>query len=227
MLTAARRGKPGYWQIYRGALSARDRPTTVGFPPFTNDRPHQERFVWVTTPTLELVVSANGYRLGDGRFGGEMPLAGWWWPDTCQGLRPWYERLRDARAALAPAGPAYDAVKMVYKAGIGRLGSTRRTREDDPLYQPTWRHMVIAEARGRIWRRIAKCNRPPVAVQVDGAWWFSDIEDPLAAADELGLPLDPIALGRWKYVGTGSGRDARKALTAQSPIMALRGVKCG
>lgn len=205
--------RAGYWRVAL-PLPAR----SGGWPPIARNRGMRARrgeepaAAWISTPTLELAVSLAPVKV----------LEGWYWPNTCQGLRPWYERLRDARAALK-SGPAFDAVKMIYRAGIGRLGSYNRAQgESDPLFQPTWRHMVIAEARSRVWRRIAKAPTPPIAVQVDGAWWLSDIKDPVQVAAWLGLDLDPIKLGAWKHSGSGPGGKAAKALAAPNPIAALR-----
>lgn len=203
---------PGYWRVALPLPSAR---STRAMPPIAANVSMRgaATSAWVTTPTLQLAA-----QLGPVHVHESLMAVGW-----CQGLTPWYETLRDARAALR-SGPAYEAVKRVYKAGIGRLGSAHRAREDDPLYQPGWRHHVIAEARGRIYRRLSKCAYPPIALQVDGGWWLSQSKSPEVTAEKLGLPLDPLALGHWKCKGSAPARPARDALGARDPISGLRGL---
>lgn len=203
-------GLPGYFLVDPSELAVPDWPVPVE----TNRRHRGRRSIWVTTPTLQLAAQH-----------GATPTIGdaWVWHDHANALRPWYERLRDARTALADTGPAAAAVKACYRAGIGRLGSTRRGDPASPLYQPVWRHLVIAEARGRVWRRIRATGQVPLAVEVDGAWWITPHEDPAEAADWLNLPIGRD-LGQWKHLGSGPASAAAESLAARTPIAALREV---
>lgn len=177
--------QPGYWRLEL------ERIWDVGtLPDPVGPRPAKETELWVTTPTVRLLDDYGvGYRV----------LAGWYWPGTCEALTPWYERLRDARTILE--GPPLAAVKQIYKQGIGRLSSELRSRDDDPLYQPAWTHLVIAESRARVWRRLSTLRRHPLAVDVDSVWIEHEAADPLEAAGELGLPIGS-KLGEWKPLGT-------------------------
>lgn len=153
---------------------------------------------WVTTPTLA--------------WTGARVLESWVYPHHHRYLEPWYRMLRDARAELLPGGPALDAVKATYREGIGRLGSGRRARGDgDPLHQPYWRQAVIAEARTRLQRRIAKLPQGPVAVDVDALYFLTNTADPSRFAERIGLPMGD-GLGTFHHRGSCAGNEARAAL---------------
>ena len=140
---------------------------------------------------------------------------GYYWPNHRRWLEPWYKVLRDARAELmaSPHPVALAAVKAVYRMGIGRLGSERRQRFDDPLYQPYWRHAVQAEARTRLERKIAALPQAPVAVDVDCLYFLSNYTEPGRLAARLGLEISS-QLGKFQIHGRGSGREARSLLLA-------------
>jgi hypothetical protein len=190
---------PGWWLVQVEA----DTFMFVGMPPqITVGEPR-----WVTTPTLNLLCETLE----------EVLISeAWIWPDTCRALDPWQRKLRDARALTERDSPAGRAVRQVYQAGIGRLGSALRTRQDDPLHQPTWRQMIIAEARCRLWRKLWKATRSPVAVEVDAAWWFSS-HDWSTTAEQLGLNVG-AGLGQWKHVGTLPGSEATKILNKRRSV---------
>lgn len=200
------RRRPGYWLVDLPAWADPCLPA-----PYGGDR--RGGRTWLTTPTVELLAD---------RWSME-PLEAFTWPEAHQYLRRWYERLRDARAALsADPGAALVAVKETYTAGIGRLGSPTRARGiEDPLFQPYWRHAVNAEARARLWARLARTGRRPVAVDVDCVWWLSSHEDPGRLAVELGLKLG-AGLGRWKHAGTIAGGAARELLAGPHPLRDLK-----
>lgn len=162
---------------------------------------------WVTTPTAQ--------------YSGQVALDGYYWPGHHRFLEPWYKMLRDARTQLLEeGGPALEAVKAVYRQGIGRLGSTRRKDLSDPLYQPYWRHAVQAEARTRLLRRIGKLSQRPVALDVDCAWFFTSSRTPEAFAKRIGLPLG-TGIGQFKVHGSVPGKMAREILSRDG-VLALR-----
>jgi len=188
--------RPGWWRI--------DPPEPDdGMPdPY---RPRQvlgrrrstDRTVWVTTSVAQLAGTA---------------LEAWVWPEHHQHLAAWYRTLRDARTALMSegGGPALAAVKAVYRAGIGRLGSSRRSTADE-LEQPEWRAQLIGTARARLYRRLEQLAAPPVAVNVDAAWFLLPEADPAKAAELLGLPVGD-GLGQFRHIGRIDAHEARELL---------------
>lgn len=157
----------------------------LGFPGYfrTGDR-------WVTQPTA---------RFEDLRAVDECVI----WRTSHRFLEPWYRCLRDARTALLEeGGAALEAVKQVYRLGIGRLGSTRRSLSGDPLYQPYWRHAVMGEARSRLLRRVHALPRPPLAIDRDALYFATDSLSPETLAGRLGLEISPQA-GKFKVLGLG------------------------
>lgn len=185
---------PGYWRLEL-------EPWNLPYPNPTGNRPRRDPELWVTSPTLRLLADI------------EWParvIDGWYWTDTCQALTPWYERLRDARRTLV--GPGREAVKQIYRQGIGRLASDLRTNADDPLYQPAWAHHVIAESRARIFRRIMQLATLPLAVEVDSIWVQHEAADPAEAAAAIRLPLGD-ELGQWKPLGRLEAGAAWSALS--------------
>jgi hypothetical protein len=185
---------PGYWRI-----EPIEWEISVWPEPWGN-RPKKDAELWVTTPTLRFLREIDWpAKIRDG----------WYWLDTCEALTPWYERLRDARKRLE--GPALEAIKQIYRQGIGRLASDNRSNRDDPLYQPAWAHHVIAESRARILRRITQLARVPLAVEVDSLWVQHEAGDPETAAAELRLPLG-AGLGQWKPLGSIRAESAWQVL---------------
>lgn len=158
---------------------------------------------WVTTPALS-----------------PGPFQGWGYPEHHQYLQPWYKALRDARAALIP-GAALDAVKATYRQGWGRLMSPNRAESDfsQRLYQPYWGQAVIANARERLRRRLARLPYPPAAVDTDGIFVISRREDSRVLALELGLEIG-AGLGQWRIIGRCPGRAALRELApvAHEPV---------
>jgi hypothetical protein len=172
---------------------------------------------WMTTPTFQ--------------FGGAFADEIYYWPEHHRFLEPLYTRLRTARLLLLhrPDSAALEAVKQVYRMGIGRLGSTRRapTLSADPLYQPYWRHAVIAEARCRLLRRIDTLAVKPVAVDVDCLYLFTSSKaSPAKFAEQIGLPLDD-QIGHFKFTGEMSGKTARVLLGHDQPGHVLQALREG
>jgi len=171
---------------------------------------------YVTTPTAEAALVNY------------LTTAGYYWPESHRYLEPWYRTLRDGRARLmaSGAGVALEALKAVYRQGIGRFGSTARTRPDDPLFLPYWRHAVQAEARTRLERRIAALTQRPAAVDVDCLYFLTSARSPERFAARVGLTLGD-GLGRFRFVGLAPGREGRSALaepSAHAALVALRGL---
>lgn len=140
--------------------------------------------------------------------------AGHYWQESHQFLTPWYKALREARKRLLSFGPsaALEAVKQVYREGIGRLGSTRRTSSEDFLLQPYWRHAVMGSARTRLLRRVGSLRQAPVVVcDVDTLYFLTSSSSPVTFAQRIGLPLG-TDLGAFKHKGTLPGSVARQIL---------------
>lgn len=166
--------------------------------------------LWVTAPTAE--------RLG--QLGYE-PLEAYVYERQGRFLRPWYEMLRDARAALLEGPrPALEAVKQICRWGLGRMAadggesdSYGRTLprgaeylEDDPTFQPVWAWSVIAETRCRLQRRISDLDALPVAVDTDAVYFLSSRRTPDDLARAAGLPLGD-GLGQFKAHGSAKASD--------------------
>ena len=150
------------------------------------------------------------------------------WPESHRYLEPWYRTLRDGRARLmaSGAGVALEALKAVYRQGVGRFGSVARSKPDDPLFVPYWRHAVQAEARTRLERRIAGLSQQPAAVDVDCLYFLTSARSPERFAERVGLTLGD-GLGRFRFVGEAPGRIAREALAepnARAALATLRGL---
>lgn len=143
---------------------------------------------------------------------------GYGWTESHRYLEPLYRALRDGRTMLLkrPDSAALEALKQVYRQGIGRLGSTARTAgTEDPLYQPYWRHAVIAEARTRLQRRIASLGQAPIAIDVDCLYFLTSgkgASSPEMFASRIALPLDDHA-GHFKFAGAMPGALAREILS--------------
>lgn len=169
--------------------------------------PWPERFdggaSWVTTPTAERCAQL-----------GVEPIEAYVWPEHRRFLRGWSEMIRDARNVVADArwtGPERHAVKAVGVRGLGRLAAKDRAKGiDDELYQPYWDWAVIAEARCRLHRRLAKAVDKPVAIHVDCCYWLTDIDDPVAFAERNGLRLG--GFGGLKPAGVVPASDVIDAL---------------
>lgn len=172
---------------------------------------------WMTTPTLLHLIEIGQI---------VEPDRGYYWAASGRFLAPWYQALRNARTKLiTEGGPALAAVKATYAEGIGRLGSTNRAHpETDPLYQPYWRHAVIAQARTNLLRRIAKLSEAPVVIDIDAIWFSTNGRDPAAFAKRIGLPIG-YGVGHFKHKGTMTGSEARALFAEETPGIVLRGLR--
>jgi hypothetical protein len=147
---------------------------------------------WATTPTLALAAELGApVRVHEA----------WIWPQSRRFLRPWAEAFRDARAACqgdpAPEAQAVlAAVKLAYNKFFGWLASEQVGGE---LARPDWHQLVIAQSRVNLYRKLARLDRPPFAVDVDALYLTAPTADP-AAACPAGLQLGP-GLGQFKHAG--------------------------
>jgi hypothetical protein len=124
---------------------------------------------------------------------------------------PLYERLRDARAALAAlpdadAAAVLGAVKAVWHETHGMFCVASQREQ----YRPDHRHAIIANARATLLRRLAGIadaeHRWPLAIATDNVAFASDDPDP-ASACPAGLKLG-TGLGEFKVAGTLPMADA-------------------
>lgn len=192
-----RRPAPGLYLFDPGPWAFEGPPPYVRDPRTTEpDGP-----LWVTAPTAERM-AAYGYEA----------IEAWRWPQHGRHLRGWYEMLRDGRTALLDEqGPAYEALKMVCRWGLGRMAADERRTlpkgveylEDDPTFRPYWAWAVIAETRCRLQRRVAALGALPVAVDTDALYFLASTPHTEHLGVELGLPI-----GRWLGQYRGHGRIA-------------------
>lgn len=128
--------------------------------------------LWVTSPTVEFL----------SQLGCKFDITAAW---VCPRIRArrvlsgrgtngggkWYERLRDARAAVLDSQDpdcvnVLAAVKEVYRRGVGALG-----RESGRWYRPDWKQFIHAQARISMWRAMHQIGQKdslwPAATRTD------------------------------------------------------------
>lgn len=98
------------------------------------------------------------------------------------------------------AGAVLDAVKALYRVQTGRFGMEGRA-STSPWARPDWGHMVRAQARVNMHRRLAKLGQAPFAIATDGVLFATDEPDPVAFATRIRLPLGR-ALGEYRHTGS-------------------------
>ena len=144
---------------------------------------------WVCTPTLERAV-ALGYQ--------PQILEAWTWPRHGRVLLGWYERFRDASAALDIDDPdaqaARNQAKVIRTHGIGIIGSDEHLK-GKTAYSPERRLHVLAKAKANIVYRLQqigeKTGQWPLAVATDTVLYASEDPDPVRA-----WPGGPQSFGR-------------------------------
>lgn len=138
----------GLWRIRTPASPEERLPHPLGMG--RNAQPGVWR--WVAHPTMEL--------LGD--LGVRVEIGDSWTLPRARSRRllsPWYDRLRNARAAARTyddddARALQQALKDTYSRGIGCLD-----REGRRWYRPDWRAMIYAQARANFYRALLKTGR--------------------------------------------------------------------
>ena len=134
---------------------------------------------WASTPTLERAF-ALGYQ--------PEILEAWTWPQHGRVLLGWYERFRDASAALDIDDPdaqaARNQAKVIRTHGIGIIGSDEHLK-GKTAYSPERRVHVLAKAKANIVYRLhqigEKTGHWPLAVATDTVVYASDDPDPVTA----------------------------------------------
>lgn len=108
-------------------------------------------WTWVAQPTVDLLKE----------MGAEVVSRSAWLCPRSRARRvmvPWYEKLRDARAAVTgdddDARAVRQAVKDTYSRGIGCLD-----RESRRWYRPDWKAILLATARASLYRSMLKAGR--------------------------------------------------------------------
>ena len=106
---------------------------------------------WVAQPTLDLLAE----------LGMRIEIRGAWVCPRERARRvmvPWYEKLRDARAATAGDDPDSKAVRQAVKDTYSR-GIACMDRESRRWFRPDWRAFLYAQARTCLYRSMLKAGR--------------------------------------------------------------------
>ena len=136
------------------------------------------------------------------------------WPQHGRVLLGWYERFRDASAALDTDDPdaqaARNQAKVIRTHGIGIIGSNEHLK-GKPAYSPERRLHIVSKANSNIVYRLhqigERTGQWPLAVATDTVLYASDDPDPVTA-----WPGDPGSFGpRLRPVQTRSLGAARRA----------------
>lgn len=197
------RQKPGLWRpdpaIYEG----------VGREHLPD--PQGRGREWFTTDTVARMVELAG--------GAVPPMAeAWVWSKGTRYLRGAGELLRDARQSLVQRAPsesvrmAREAVRSLYAVETGRFNMATRD-ERSGWHRPDWGHIIRARARVNLHRRLAGLRLKktgewrdgfavaPFAIQVDGLYFLTDVDDPVKFAGLAGIPVGS-ALGQFSHEGS-------------------------
>jgi hypothetical protein len=186
---------PGYWLCEPPEWGDRLLPNP--FDPTGRDaQTRRTGPSWRATPTLAGLAEL-GYEI--------RPVEAWlpadgygrWW-------EPWYERVRDARAALLAmrhdqdAAAVYDALRDVWHATHGMITTQSQGKRRDHD------HTIIAAYRANLLRKLVRIGeaetRWPLAIATDNVAYASADPDPRSACP-AGLVLGD-RLGQFKHAGT-------------------------
>lgn len=196
---AARELPGGWWQITPGRWHWPEQlPDPAG--------PRSAAGMWVTTPTLDLLLQLAATIPGYDRPEFHRAYVDPATPKRI--LRGWAEVIRDA-AARSEMEPVTATLKAVYRESVGMLG-----RPGGRIHRPDWRASIIGQARSNLWRTLRRVGTStgawPTAIHVDAVTYRLDAKLCGAAptdadramvtafaAQLLGLPVRP-GLGGWK-----------------------------
>lgn len=138
-----------------------------------------EKSGWLYTPMVNAAITA-GYRFE--------VLEAYLFENSTTIFRTWYERLRDAKKALAAgmldnSNPELckrlvPAVKGTYTQFIGVISSKKVVREKTPwYYRPDWRNTIASESMFRAFlamRKAIAAGIKPFAVNIDCVYFAVD-----------------------------------------------------
>jgi hypothetical protein len=113
-----------------------------------------------------------------------------------------------------------EAVKDCYRVETGRWAMGRRPGSG--WARPDWGHLVRAQARVNLHRRLARLGAAPFAVATDAALFLSDEPDGAAFARSIGLVVGD-GLGEWSHDATVPAADVEAALGG--PLSGFGGVQ--
>lgn len=216
-------------------------------PPFGEllPRPWLDGREWFTTPTVTRALEVcEGLEVPD-------VVESWRWPSCSRFLRGAGERLRDARAAATrerdrcrlavldavdsdaaleavrrevSAEVALEAVKGIYRVQTGRFGMAGRDAAS-PWARPDWGHVIRAQARVNLHRRLAKLTAAPFAVATDALLYLVDEPDAGNVARRLGLTIGG-RLGEFHHAGSiATGELEAEILASAKPTTILKAAR--
>ncbi|MGV9770562.1 hypothetical protein [Streptosporangium sp. NPDC003464] len=208
--------RAGYWLIKVPHWDTWTLPT-----PFVNlARPREDGTAWFTSPTLR--VAADLFDLEPDI------IEAYVWERKTTYLNKWGTTIDQARLHLlqlrdegdTDAGPLLEAVKDVYKATIGALGSSQY-REGKLFHRPDWRHTIIAQARANLLRKLVKIGEvsgrfPLAVIDTDNVLFASADPDPMTACP---APLETgLRLGQVKHKASARLEDVAELLASRKPF---------
>lgn len=178
---------------------------TTGDPPHAELLPHPcHRTGWRTDPTTEAAWYTTTQLASARKLGLRVEIEeAWLYPEAKPMLEQVYVVIRDALIdlqQLADAGDggaalAIDIIKDSYTRGLGWFDMDADREEDEPVdfHQPDWYAEIRAAGWAHILRQLhdtaAKSGRAPFAASKDAVYFTTDNPDPVAFAEEIGLPL--------------------------------------
>lgn len=201
---------PGYWLIDPVQAGDWRFPNPLNPAGLAYSEPY-----WVTTPTLAFAVRDLDYSV--------TIREAYVWQEHSRIFDPWYQRVRDARAALDTGDPddliARDLVKTMYTRTIGMLGS-HQYMTGKKGYAPERRHHIIAKARANVLRKVvsigSRTDDPqwPVAISNDTVVYVSDDPDPISAWPGSEKDLGR-GFGKYRWEGSATLPEILPALTGK------------
>jgi hypothetical protein len=150
------------------------------------------------------------------------PDEAWVWRAHHATLRSWSETLWQARERAD--GMAREAVKSMYTASIGLMGSTL-LRDHSAWYRPLWQAAIVAEAGRRQWYRVHQLRAAGVAVcylDVDTIGYLLPTQYLPDRSEIDGLGLLGGGLGKYKYAGTHEVTPALARALAGGNVSAVK-----